>query len=129
MSKGERAAAPSLAESWAPRGLRRAAAVLGGCYLIAVWLDAAGTGIPGAVLPRPLRFFVQEAALFPHSSPYIIEWRAEGFSCDDRRFEELDVGPYFPIHRDDKESRFSRAMFFHHDQRVVLEALESYIMD
>jgi hypothetical protein len=116
-----------LAKSWAPRRVRLVAAALGAIYLLAVWLDATGTGIPNAVLPLPLHFFVQEAALFPRAADDVIEWRAEGWSCDQNRFEEIDVRPYFPIRRDDKESRFYRAMFFHFRQRRVLESLDAYL--
>src|SRR5690349_13059666 len=93
-----------LATGLLPPLLRRIATALAVAYLAAVWLDAAGTGIPNAVLPRPLRFFVQEAALFPRAASDAIDWRVEGWSCDARQFQEIDVRPYFPIHRDDKES-------------------------
>ena len=36
--------------------------------------------------------------------------------------------PYFPIHSDDKESRFDRAMFFYRTDKPTMEALESYVM-
>jgi hypothetical protein len=119
--------APILARPWAPRRLRQVAAVLAGLYVVAVWLEAAGNSIPDTVLPLPVRFFVQEAALFPHAARDVIEWRAEAWFCDTGRFEELDVRPYFPIRRDDKESRFYRAMFFHLHQRRVLAALDQFI--
>jgi hypothetical protein len=38
---------------------------------------------------------------------------ARGWRCDLERYEEIDVRPYFPIHSDDKESRFDCAMFFY----------------
>jgi hypothetical protein len=117
----------ALAQPWAPRRLRQVAAVLGGLYVFAVWLDAAGNGAADKVLPLPVRFFVQEAALFPHAARDVIEWRAEAWFCDAGRFEELDVRPYFPIRRDDKESRFYRAMFFHLHQRRVLAELDRFI--
>jgi hypothetical protein len=116
-----------LAQPWAPRRLRQLAVVLAGLYVVAVWLEAAGSRLPDAVLPLPVRFFVQEAALFPNAARNVIEWRAEAWFCDSGRFEELDVRPYFPIRRDDKESRFYRAMFFHLHQRRVLEALDHFI--
>jgi hypothetical protein len=118
---------PLLARPWAPARLRQVAAVLGGLYVLAVWSEGAGTGIVDAVLPLPARFFVQEAALFPHAARDVIEWRAEAWFCETGRFEELDVRPYFPIRRDDKESRFYRAMFFHLHQRRVLGALDQFI--
>jgi hypothetical protein len=116
-----------LAKPWATSGLRRVVAGAGALYLLAVWLDGAGTRIPDRVLAPPLRLFVQVADLFPDASPFSIEWRARAWRCDLARFEELDVRPYFPIHRDDKESRFERAMFFYHRDGRVLEALDAYL--
>ena len=118
---------PVMAEPWVPRRLRLVAAVLAGLYVLAVWLDAAGNGAADKVLPLPVRFFVQEAALFPHAARDVIEWRAQAWSCEAGHFEELDVRPYFPIRADDKESRFYRAMFFHLHQRKVLAALDQFI--
>jgi hypothetical protein len=118
---------PRLAPRWGPRWLGRAAAVLGAVYLLSMWVDAIGTGIPERLFPLPLRFFVQEAALFPRAAPNAIEWRVQAFFCGPRRFSELDVRPFFPIRADDKESRFARAMFFHHNQYRVMEALDAYI--
>lgn len=119
--------ATKLARAWAPMGVRRVVAALGAIYLAAVWLDASGTGIANALLPLPIRFFVQEAALFPNAAEEVVEWRAEGWSCDAQRFQEIDVRPFFPIRRDDKESRFYRAMFFHHRQARVMESLATYL--
>jgi hypothetical protein len=106
------------------RGVVIALAVI---YLADLWLDGVGSGIPNHLLPRPLHFFTQAAQLFPRAADDIIEWRAKGWRCDARRFEELDVRPYFPIHADDKENRFGRAMFFYYRQRRVMEALDQYI--
>jgi hypothetical protein len=117
------------ARSWAPPRLRLAGAVIGVVYVLAIWLGAAGTGLPEKVLPRPLLFFTQVAELFPYAAVDSIEWRVRGWRCDLGRFEEIDVRPFFPIREDDKESRFDRAMFFHHRQRPVLEALDRYITD
>jgi hypothetical protein len=97
-------------------------------YLLAVWLDAIGTGLPNGLLPRAVRFFVQEAALFPHAATEVVEWRVEGWMCSEQRFAEIDVRPFFLIRRDDKESRFYRAMFFHHRERKVMRALDEYIV-
>jgi hypothetical protein len=115
------------AHSWVPPWLARAGAVLAVGYLLAVWLDAVGTGIPAHLLPRPVLLFTQVAELFPSAARSSIEWRVRGFRCDLGRFEEIDVRPFFPIRRDDKESRFDRAMFFYHRERRVLEALDDYI--
>jgi hypothetical protein len=62
-------------------------------YLVAVGLDAIGTGIPDRLLSLPARFFVQDAALFPHASADVVEWRVEGWLCNEQRFAEVDVRP------------------------------------
>src|SRR5262249_11409221 len=53
----------------------------------------------------------------------------KGYRCARRRFEELDLSPYFPIHAGDKENRFDRALFFYLENKRVLEALDAYIVD
>ncbi len=122
----KRASGPELPRR---RWLRRAALVAAAAYLACIWLDAVGTGIPTAILPAPLRFFVQVAQLFPRAAVDAIEWRAKGYRCRDRRFEELDLSPYFPIHSEDKEGRFDRAMFFYFEDKRVLAALDAFIAD
>jgi len=117
-----------IAQPWLSRRAARIVTVLAGAYALLVWLEGAGLKLADAILPRPLRFFVQEAELFPHAARDVIEWRAEAWWCDLGRFEELDVRPFFPIRRDDKESRFYRAMFFHYRQRHVLEAMDAYLV-
>ncbi len=112
-----------------PHWRRRLALAGAVAYLALVWLDAVGTGIPSAILPLPIRFFVQVAQLFPRAAVDAIEWRAKGFHCDRRRFEELDLSPYFPIHANDKENRFDRALFFYLEDKRVLEALDTFIAD
>jgi hypothetical protein len=121
-----------VAEPWLPLRVRRIVMVLAGLYALFVWMDAAGIGLDGVkvtdALPLPIRFFMQEAALFPDAARDAIEYRAEAWRCDVGRFEEIDVRPFFPIQRDDKESRFYRAMFFHRRQKKVLEALDEFIV-
>ncbi len=117
-----------MAPSWLSPRTRRIVTVLAGLYALFVWSEGAGWKIADHVLPLPLRFFVQEAELFPHAARDVIEWRAEAWRCDLGRFEELDVRPFFRIQRDDKENRFYRAMFFHYRQRKVLEALDAYLV-
>ncbi len=117
-----------LAPPWAPPWLRRLGTFAGATYLLSVWLGAAGSELPENVLPLPVRFFTQVAELFPKATPDAIEWRVRGWRCDLGRFEEVDVRPFFPIRRDDKENPFDRALFFHHRQRLVLEALDQYLI-
>ena len=111
------------------RWLRRVALAAAVAYLACVWLDAVGTSVPAVLLPRPLLFFVQIAQLFPRAAIDAIEWRARGYRCEQRRFEELDLAPYFPIHAGDKENRFDRALFFYLEDKRVLAALDAFISD
>lgn len=107
--------------------MRTVGAALAACFLACLWLDGVGTGLPTKVLPSPLAMFVQVSQLFPHAAEDSIEWHAKGWHCDDDRFEELELGPDFPIHADDKENRFDRAMFFFYRNHRVLEALDRYL--
>jgi hypothetical protein len=79
------------------------------------------------VLPRPVLFFCQIAALFPHAATFSIEYRAQGYTCGNR-VVELDLRPFFPIHAEDKENRFDRAMHFYRQDRTVMQALETYVL-
>jgi hypothetical protein len=101
--------------------------VLAAGYLGAVWLDAVGVRLVDRALPAPIRFFTQVAELFPRAADDVIEWRAKGWLCDRRQFDEIDVRPFFPIRANDKESRFHRAMFFYYREGRVLRALDAYI--
>jgi hypothetical protein len=67
------------------------------------------------------------AALFPKAATHSIEYRAQGYTCSGP-IREIDLRPYFPIHADDKENRFSRAMHFVRDEPTAMEALEAYVM-
>ena len=107
--------------------LRRAVGVIGVLYLLAIWLDAVRVTSVERVLPPAGRQFVQVAELFPTAAPFVIDWRARGWSCASHQFAEIDLRPLFPIRRNDKENRFFRAMFFYHRERRVLEALDAYI--
>jgi hypothetical protein len=120
--------AAETAQHWAPLWLRRTATVAGAIYLLSIWLGAAGCGLPDHVLPLPLRFFTQVAELFPRAAQDAIEWRARAWRCDLGRFDQMDVRPLFPIHRDDKENEFDRALFFYHRDRSVMEVLDAYIV-
>ena len=127
MDRGRGSGEDRVARPWAPRSLRWAAAVLAAIYLSAVWLDALRVGALERLLPDVSHPFVQVAELFSEASPFAIEWRARGWSCATHQFGEVDVRPLFPIRKDDKESRFYRAMFFYHRELRVLEALDAYI--
>jgi hypothetical protein len=115
---------PSPGPSW----LRLALGIAGALYIAAVFMEGAGGSRLARVVPRPILFFSQIAALFPHAAAYRIEYRAEGLPCEGPAFE-IDVRPFFPIHADDKESRFDRALHFYRNDRATMEALESYILN
>jgi len=108
--------------------LRLALAIAGALYIAAVFTEGAGGSRLARVVPRPLLFFCQIASLFPRAATHRIEYRAQGLPCAGPAFE-IDVRPFFPIHADDKESRFDRALHFYRKDRATLEALEAYVMD
>jgi hypothetical protein len=114
--------------AWRARS-RRALEILAAAYLAGVWLDGTGTGIPARVLPRPLSYFLQVAALFPTAAVASIDYRAEGFVCREGQWRELDTRPYFPIDANDKENRFSRVMHFFRDNRKTMNALDAYLVE
>ena len=114
---------PSRARSWKTYALLAVA----GLYLADVWLDGVGSSLPSKVLPRSLLYFGQIAALFPHAGEKQIDYRAEGWSCADRKWVEIDPRPWFPIDQDNKENRFYRAVQFYRENRKVMRALDEYI--
>jgi hypothetical protein len=119
--KRKRRAAP-------PSRFRSAWIVVAGLYLATVWFDGIGSTFPVKVTPRPWLYFAQVAALFTTAAPKVIDYRAEGWSCADKRWVELDVRPYFRIDADNKENRFQRALQFYRKDRVVMRALEDYVL-
>ena len=112
-----------------PRWLRLAVGFAGGVYLAAIFLGSAGSSLPQKHLPRPLLFFTQVACLFPRAATYSIEYRATGFACDEQRYRELDYRKHFPIHADDKESRYHRVGHFYRKNAQVMKALEDYLVE
>lgn len=126
---GERAAVrrAALPSPW-PSRARAALAVLAAAYLVTVWLDGVGSTVPARLMPRVWVYFAQVAALFPHAADMVIDYRAEGWSCADRRWEEIDVRPYFQLEANTKESRFARTLYFYRKNRPVMQALEQYVI-
>jgi|HubBroStandDraft_6_1064221.scaffolds.fasta_scaffold17475_3 hypothetical protein len=114
--------------TWSARG-RVALRVLAGAYLLGVWLDGSGSGIPASILPRAANYFVQVSALFPWAATASIDYRAEGFICSEGAWMELDTRPYFPIDTEDKENRFNRVMHFFRENRPTMTALDSYLVN
>ncbi|MDB4935558.1 MAG: hypothetical protein JWP87_2530 [Labilithrix sp.] len=97
-------------------------------YLATVWLDGVGSNWPAKIAPRPWIYFSQVAALFVNAAPKVIDYRAEGWSCSEHRWTEIDVRPYFHIDADNKENRFQRALQFYRKNRAVMRALEDFIV-
>jgi hypothetical protein len=122
MSKGESSRGP-----WRARGHAILVAVAG-LYLAGVWLEAVGSNIPSALLPRTPLYFLQVAALFPHAAVNVIDYRAEVWLCKEHRWQELDTRPYFPLDPNDKENRFQRVMHFFRDNRPTMHALDDYLV-
>jgi hypothetical protein len=99
-----------------------------GLYLATVWLDGVGSTWPAKITPRPWLYFSQVAALFVNAAPKVIDYRAEGWSCSEHRWVEIDVRPYFRIDADNKENRFQRALQFYRKNRNVMRALEDFVV-
>jgi hypothetical protein len=111
-----------------PHPLRGALRWLAVAYLTGVWLDGAGSTLPGQVLPRVANYFLQVSALFPYSATASIDYRAEAWVCSDRTWQELDTRPYFPLDPDDKENRFQRVMHFFRENEPTMRALDEYLV-
>jgi hypothetical protein len=128
--KKKKQTAPEIdvAPSPGPPLLRLALALAGALYIAAVFMEGAGGSRLARIVPRPVLFFGQIASLFPRAATHRIEYRAEGLPCRGPSFE-IDVRPFFPIHADDKESRFDRALHFYRKDRLTMEALETYVID
>jgi len=101
---------------------------IAGLYLVTVWLDGVGSTWPAKVTPRAWLYFSQVAALFVNAAPKVIDYRAEGWSCSDHRWTEIDVRPFFPIDAETKENRFQRGLQFYRKNRTVMRALEDFVI-
>ena len=102
--------------------------MLAGSYLAGVWLDGVGSTLPSRLLPRVPNYFLQVAALFPRAATMSIDYRAEAWVCADKRWEELDTRPYFPLDPEDKENRFQRVMHFFRQDGTTMHALDAYLV-
>ena len=76
---------------------------------------------------RPIAFFTQSTCLFPSADEYELEYHLEAWSCGERRWRAFDPRPYFPMHADDKESRFQRIAYFYEKSRPTFQALERFL--
>lgn len=109
----------TLQENFGPPLLRKLLLLAALGYLLLILLNVTRSGWVYRWIPGPPRYFSQIAALFPSSKINDVEYRAEGWDCQEGLFLEIDTRPFFPIHADNKENRFSRAMhLFRHHNRV-----------
>lgn len=97
-------------------------------YIVTVWLDGVGSNLPAKVTPRVWLYFSQVAALFKNAGVMAIDYRAEGWSCAEKKWIEVDTRPWFQLDADNKESRFHRVMQFYRKDRKVMRALEDYVI-
>ena len=109
-----------------PPWLRRVLVAIGALYIVMMFMEGVGASLTGIVY-QPILLFCQTAALFPRAATHSIEYRAQGYTCSGH-VVEVDVRPFFPIHSDDKENRFSRAMHFVRDEPIAMRELEAYVM-
>jgi hypothetical protein len=120
-------AVPRVAQGVGPTWFRRLLVPLACVYMIELALGSNGWGVLGNVVPAG-KFFMAGACLFPEASDAAIEYRVEAWSCARGQFEAFDYRPDFPMHRDDKESRFYRTASFYRQNRQVMHALESFLI-
>lgn len=121
---------PSVARGPGPRWLRICLAGLAVIYYAALVHHP-----PESRWLRPAAFFTAATALFPQSVSSVLEFRIEAWSCHgDGDWKPIDPRPYFPIHPDDKESRFQRLGYFYFNaktesprDRDVGQVLDHYI--
>jgi len=112
-----------VARGFGPRAFRIALIPVALIYLQALLWDPAQKGPL-----RSLAYFANATKLFPERDEYALEYRLEGWSCTQQAWLPLDPRPYFPMEADDKESRFQRIAYFYSQERVVMHALDDYIV-
>ena len=78
---------------------------------------------------RVVGFFTESTCLFPNADRYSIDFRLDGWSCADKKWEPLDPRAYFPIQADDKESRFQRFSYFYQRNQPSMQKLDAWIAE
>jgi hypothetical protein len=117
-----------IAEANLSTRVRLALVVLAVLYLAAVWIEGVRPDTLSGLVPRPLMYFTQIAALFPRAATMNVEYRAEAWICSAKKWVELDTRPYFPLDPDDKENRFQRVMHFYREHRQTMQALDAFLV-
>jgi hypothetical protein len=124
-SPDERGVARAWRGTFLPRLLTAIAVTYFGC----IWLDALGSRLPTNVLPSTLGYFVQVACLFPHAAETVIDYRVQGWDCRRSQWVEIDSRTDFPMNADNKENRFYRTLHFFRQNRLVMRALDAFLLD
>lgn len=119
-------AGEGLARNFGPAPLRVALVAVALGYFSLLIADHVRARGLRSLVPGPILFFAQVADLFPQASAGIIEYRAEGWLCGEKRFAEIDMGKLFPMLAGNKENRFYRLMHFYRQSGTVLGALDDY---
>jgi hypothetical protein len=85
-------------------------------------------GLLYGAVPGPLLFFTQIAGLFTEAKQADVDFRAQGWSCRDGLFREIDIDPFFPIQAGNKENRFQRAVYFYAHNHKVMRQLDRFLV-
>ena len=122
--KKESAPAITVAPSPGPPLLRLALTIASALYIGAVFIEGAG-GHLDRLVARPSSSSANRRALSARRHPpHRIPGRGPPLPRSGRRGRRTSL---FPIHADDKESRFDRALHFYRSDCPTMEALESYV--
>ncbi len=117
----------SVAANWGSRRIRRALIAAALIFFGIMGLDRFDPPAAYRWIPGPLLFFAQMSGLFPYADRHIIDYRAEAWLCGEQRFAPADETPYFPVLAGTKESRFHRTLYFYHNHRPTMRALDDYL--
>jgi hypothetical protein len=98
-------------------------------YFGAVWTEAVKSGTSARWLPAPVAYFTQVAGLYTRAAQGVTEYHVEGWRCREKKWDEIDIFPYFPIDADNKENRFYRLFHFYSHDRQALRALNDFVVD
>jgi hypothetical protein len=95
--------------------------------LACVYFALLSKRLPDARWSRPITYFVRATCLFPGASSASIGYHLAAWSCEQVRWQPIDVRAYFPMRAEDKESRFYRLAHFYKRNRSVMQALDAHI--
>ncbi len=96
-------------------------------YFFFMILGEFKSGLAYRLLPSPLLFFTQIAGLFPSAKVIDVEFRAEGWSCNEKIFYEIDTSKLFPIQAGNKENRFQRVLYFYGHNHKIMSKLDQFL--